>query len=90
MIIEGKRKAVGEEPPIIKLHEQFLNETENKGKNINEQILKEYFNYHSPSFLVKDLYKNNQNNENVKYINKPLIDLRKSIKNKKISKNENP
>ena len=54
MIIEGKRKAVGEEPPIIKLHEQFLNETENKGKNINEQILKEYFNYHSPSFLVKD------------------------------------
>ena len=90
MILEGKRKAVGGEPPIIKLHEHFLNEIENKEKNINERIFKEYFNYHSPSFLVKDLYKNNQNNEIVKYINKSLIDLRKSIKNKKISENENP
>ena len=32
-----------------------------KKKNINEQILKGYLGYESPSFLVKDLYESNQN-----------------------------
>ena len=49
MILEAKRKVVGEEPVIIKLHEQFLNEIESEENNINEQIFKEYFKYHSPS-----------------------------------------
>ena len=57
-----------------------------KKKNINEQIFKECFKYHSPSFLVKDLYKNNQNGKIVKYIYNSLFDLRKSIKSKKIPK----
>ena len=70
MILEAKRKAVEEEPVIIKLNEQLLNEIENEQKNINEQIFKEYFKYHSPSFLVKDLYKNKQSDKIVKYINK--------------------
>ena len=45
----------------LKLHENFLNENKNEDKNINEQIFNEFFNYHYPSFLVRDLYKDNQN-----------------------------
>ena len=90
MILEAKRKAVGEEPVIIKLNEEFLNEIENEEKNIYQQIFKEYFKYHSPLFLVKDLHKNIQNDKIVKYINKLLIHLRKSIIRKKIPKYENP
>ena len=38
---------------------------------IYEKIFKEYFSYESPSFLVKDLYENNQrkNDMTVKYLN---------------------
>ena len=37
-------------------------------KKINEQIFKEYFFYHTPLFLAKDLYNRNQivNDEVVK------------------------
>ena len=30
-----------------------------KKKNINKPIFRQYFNYQSPSFLVKDLYECN-------------------------------
>ena len=55
-----------------------------KEKSITEQIFGEYFNYHSPSFLVKDLNQNNQNNNVaiVKNHNESLIDLRNSINSK--------
>ena len=70
--------------------DSFLNEIENDQKNINNEICKEDFKYPSPSFLVKDLYKNNQNDKIIKYINKSLADLRKSLKSKKVPKDENP
>ena len=40
---------------------KFLNEIENEEKNVNEQLFKRIFNYYSPSFSVKDLYKDNKN-----------------------------
>ena len=51
-----------------------------------------YFNYQSASFLVKDLYKDNQNKNEiiVKYLNESLTDLRNSINSTEISENENP
>ena len=63
-----------------------------KKKNMNEQIFREYFNYHSPSFLVKDLYEDeqNENDKIVKNLNKSLINLRNSINGKEVPKNENP
>ena len=45
----------------LKLRETFLNEIKNNEKNINEQILKDSFGYHSASLLVKYLYKSDQN-----------------------------
>ena len=33
--------------------------TKKNEKDTNEQIFQEFFNYHSPSFLVKDLYEDN-------------------------------
>ena len=62
-----------------------------KKKIINEQILKGYLGYESPSFLVKDLYESNQNKNDmiVKYLNESLINLRNNIDIKEISKNEN-
>ena len=44
----------------LKLREEFLNKITNEGKNINEQIFNELFNYQYPSFFVKD-FKKNQN-----------------------------
>ena len=75
----------------LKLREEFLNKIENEEKNVNEQIFKEYFGYESPSFLVKDLYENNKNKNDmiVKYLHESLIDLRNNI-NIKIPENENP
>ena len=37
--------------------EILLNKTKNEEKYINEQIFREYFNYQSSSFPLKDLYK---------------------------------
>ena len=56
---------------------------------MNEQIFREYFNCHSPSFLVKDLYedKQNENDKIVKNLNKSLINLRNSINGKEVPEN---
>ena len=53
--------------------------------------LMNFFNYHYPSFLVKDLYEDNQNKNNkiVKNINESLINLRNSINSKEIPEKEN-
>ena len=45
-----------------------------------------YFGCYSPSFLVKDLHKDNKNDTIIKYIDESLIELRNSINNKKILK----
>ena len=83
----------------LKLCEECLNEIKNEEKNINVHIFREYFNYQSPLFLVKDLFDNNQNKTGmiVKYLNEPLIDLREpltdlrnSINSRAIPENENP
>ena len=49
-------------------------------------------NYQYPSFLVKDLYKDNQNKnyKSVRYINETLINIRKSFNSKEIPEKENP
>ena len=59
---------------------------------INEQIFWEFFNYQSPSFLVKDLYEGYQNKDEtaITYLNESLINLRNSINSKKIVQNKNP
>ena len=59
---------------------------------INEQIFWEFFNYQSPSFLVKDLYEDYQNKDEttITYLNESLINLRNSINSKKIVQNKNP
>ena len=77
---------------FLKWIEEFLNEIKNGRKNINNEIFTEYFDYQSPSFLVKDLYEGNQNKNDiiVKYLNESLIDLRNSIKSKEVLVNENP
>ena len=100
-ILEAKRKAAEEESKPeptkaktkrnkspFKLHEKFINEIKNDEKNINEQILKEYFFYHTPLFLTKELYNSNQTVEDgiVKHINDALIELKKYINRKKILK----
>ena len=74
------------------MRKEFLNEIKHKEKKINEQIFREYFNYQSSLFLVKDLHEANQTKNDiiVKYLNESLIDLRNSINSKKISKNQNP
>ena len=56
------------------------------------KFFRKYFNYQSPSFLVKDLYKFNQNKNDtiIKYLNESLIDLGNSINSKNIPENENP
>ena len=73
------------------MRKEFLNEIKHKEKK-NEQIFREYFNYQSSLFLVKDLHEANQtkNDITVKYLNESLIDLRNSINSKKIPKNQNP
>ena len=59
---------------------------------INEQIFWEFFNYQSPSLLVKDLYEGYQNKDEttITYLNESLINLRNSINSKKIVQNKNP
>ena len=66
------------------MHEEFINEIKNDEKNINEQIFKEYFFYHTPLFLPKELYNSNQNinNEIADHINDALIELKKYINRK--------
>ena len=97
MILEAKRKTAEEEskpePPkakterkksLLELHEKFIKEIKNDEKNINEQIFKEFLLYHTPLFLAKELYNNNQNtsDEIVKYLNDALIEFKKDINRK--------
>ena len=60
-------------------------------KKVNEQIFNEFFNYHYPSFLVKDLNEENKNKNNkiFKNINESLINLRNSINSKESPENKN-
>ena len=57
-----------------------------------KQLFKEYFDYDSLSFLVKDLCESNQSKSDmiVKYLNESLIDLKNSINSKEIPENKNP
>ena len=61
-----------------------------KTKN-NKQIVKDYFGYYFPLFLVNDLYKNNKNKNvaTLKYINESQNALRNSFNNEEIVENEN-
>ena len=63
-----------------------------KNEEKKNQIFKERFYYQCPSFLIKDLYEENQikNEKTVKYINDSLIDLRNFVISAEITKNENP
>ena len=49
----------------LNLCEILLNKTKNEEKYINEQIFREYFNYQSSSFPLKDLYKDIQNKNDI-------------------------
>ena len=49
----------------LSLCEILLNKTKNEEKYINEQIFREYFNYQSSSFPLKDLYKDIQNKNDI-------------------------
>ena len=97
MILEAKRKTAEEESKpepskakterkksLLELHEKFVKEIKNDEKNINEQIFKEFLLYHTPLFLAKELYNNNQNtsDEIVKYLNDALIEFKKDINRK--------
>ena len=53
----------------LKVSEKFLIEMKNEEKKINEEIFNEFFNYHYPSFLIKDLYEDNQNKNDKIVIN---------------------
>ena len=74
------------------MREKFLNEIKIEEKSKNEQIFNEFFNYHIPSFLVKDLHEDNQNKNDkiVKNINESLINLINFINSKDTSENKNP
>ena len=101
MILKAKTKASEEEPKPepteaktkpekspFELHEKFINEIKSDEKNVNEQIFKEYFFYHTSLFLAKELYNSNENvndDEILKHINNALIKL-KTILIKKILK----
>ena len=53
-------------------------------KNIKEQIFRSYFWYQALSFLIKDLFENNQikNNTIAKHLNESSINLRNSVDSK--------
>ena len=74
------------------MRENFFKKINNEEKNVNQQIFREYFNYQSPSFPLKDLYEYNKNDNyiTIKYLNESLINLRTIFNKKGIPKNENP
>ena len=71
---------------------KFWDKTVNYERNINTGILNDYFKYHDPSFLLKDLHNVNEteNEKIVGHINNVLIDLRNAVIRGKIPINENP
>ena len=69
----------------------FLSEFKNEDKNINEQRFRVYLRYQDPSFLVKDLSKDNQikSDTSVKYLNESLVNSRNTGNSKQVPENEN-
>ena len=66
-------------------------EIRNDKENINSGIFREYFRYHNPSFLAKDLLKANQikNHEILNQAFYSVNELRNPFIRKEISENEN-
>ena len=64
-----------------------MNTIEYDEKNINKEILREFFEYQNSSFPAKELYKANQakNEQMVNQINDALIDLKGDVIRKTIS-----
>ena len=60
-------------------------------KHINEKIFRNYFKYHNPSSLVKDLFKADKNkNDKIEYlVINELVQLMEDISIKEIPENEN-
>ena len=75
----------------LKLHQEFMNKIIAVEKDINDKIFVNYFNYHNPLLLVKNLIsaKEDKNEKIVSNVNDGLIDLRNDIYRKKIAENEN-
>ena len=69
-----------------------MNKIIDEEKDINNKIFLNYFNYHNPLFLVKDLVSTKQDKieKTVNNISDALIDLRRNINRKEIPENENP
>ena len=69
-----------------------MNKIENDEENMKNEIFKEYFGYHNPSFLAKYKYKYNQskNEQIVNQVNDALIHLRNAVNKNPIPENENP
>lgn len=61
-----------------------------KKKNMNNEIFKTYFGYHTPSFLVKDFYKVNKYKKEkiVNQINDSLNKFKNSVVGKEIPEKE--
>ena len=72
--------------------DSFIGEIINQEKVISSEIFNEYFGYQNPSFLAKDLIKNDQskNKQIVKQTVDSINELKNSILKKEIPKNENP
>ena len=72
--------------------DSFIGEIINQEKGISIEIFNEYFGYQNPSFLAKDLIKNDQskNKQIVKQTVDSINELKNSILKKEIPKNENP
>ena len=72
--------------------DSFIGEIISQEKVISSEIFNEYFGYQNPSFLAKDLIKNDQskNKQIVKQTVDSINELKNSILKKEIPKNENP
>ena len=62
--------------PPLKLRENFVHKIVNLKIDINNEIIREYLEYHNQSFLAKNLLKTNQtkNKQIRNEVNDPLID----------------
>ena len=67
-----------------------MNKIASDKRNINTEIFNEYFKYHNPTFLVKDLYKpdKTRNKKIVNHVIEGLIDLRNAVNKKEIPEKE--
>ena len=76
----------------LKLHENILHKIADYKEKGNNEIFKDYFGYHNPSFIAKDLYKVNQAKieRMVNQINDALVNLRYAVNKKTIAENKDP